>query len=878
MSSRPRVPALWSRLAGLSVPPTDRDSLLGDLEERFAGRSDARGQRAARRWYRRQALGLLLGVAPRRLLGFLRFVAAPGTARAAVRSLLRSPGASLACMATLAVGIAAPVGMFALADGTTSSLPGDPGDRVVRVSRADREGRVAMGFPWSVVEAWSEGAVGPGRPLADLAAFRSDGPLAVGGGEVAAVVDRGVYATPGLFRLLGVGPVVGRLYGDGVEGGWPAVLIREDLWEERFGRDPAVLGRVLRIDGTDHVVVGVLPRDFGFPVDHRLWMQPTGVGDDDWSVVGRLAPGAAAGAARERLAAAMPPDGPETDETNGRPPARQRSPEAALRVQRYTDAHFANDGGPETSRRIGLLSLILVLVTAMNVAAVMVARGVARSRETAVRMALGASRSQVMALTLTEGLVLAGGGGVLGLALGRAGLEAMVRYLVSQATIVPYWMDFGLGMRSVALAVLLTLLALAVAAVPSALRAWRTDLDHALRRRRHGGPAGRARLMTWALGLEVALSCVLLAVSGVVAEDALARLRTGADFPTEGVLTGRFVLDPPDYAGADRRRAFLAQLREALRADPSVLSASLTGALPGKEGVVVPAGPAGREAGPEGLAPAQVRSVDPAFFPVLGLSASAGRLFSDDDDPAGEPVAVVNQAFVRRHGLADDAPGRRIVVGGAGPGSGYLATVVGVVDDRGATPRASGQPALGVYLPLEQVPPPAVWLVVRTRGDESLFDVWQRAVAPLDPYLPLGDVLTLDETLRRGHGAATLFLSVFLGLGGMTLLVALVGLHGVHSFVLAGRVREIGVRRALGARRGQVLREGVRRGLRPVWAGALVGTAPGFWVARAALPVETEVWAWILAPALLVLASLIAVWRPTRRASRTDPMEVLRES
>ncbi|HZD06096.1 MAG TPA: ABC transporter permease, partial [Longimicrobiales bacterium] len=440
------------------------------------------------------------------------------------------------------------------------------------------------------------------------------------------------------------------------------------------------------------------------------------------------------------------------------------------------------------------------------------------------------------------------------------------------------WMDFSLGTRSVALAGLLAPLALAVAALPSALRSWRTDLDPALRLRPHGGGGGGARFMTWALGFEVALSCFLLAVSSAVVQDALAHLRTGADFPTQGVLTGRFVLEPPGYAGADQRRRFFAQLREALRSEPSVVSASLTSALPGKEGVVVPAGPAGGDPGPQGLHPAQLRSVDPAFFPALGVSAAAGRLFSDGDDAAGEPVAVVNEAFVRRYGMAEDAPGRRIVVGRPGPGGGYAATVVGVVDDRGVTPRAAGQPAPGVYLPLEQVPPSAAWLVVRTRSDASLFDVWQRAVAPLDPYLPLGDVLTLDETLRRGHGAATLFLSVFLGLGGMTLLVALVGLHGVHSFVLARRVREIGVRRALGARRGQVLREGVRRGLRPVWAGALLGATPGFWVARAVLPVETGVRTWVLAPALLVLASLIAVWRPTRRASRADPMEVLRES
>lgn len=870
MSARPRVPRLAGWLAGISVPAADRTAVLGDLEERFARRVEVDGVRTARRWYRTQALGLVLRVGSLRLLHSLPRAVAAGTGRTAIRSLLRSPGSSLAAAATLAAGVAAPVAMFALADGTTRALPGDPDDRVVRVSRVDRGGAVAMGFPWAVVEAWTEGAVGPGHALAELAAFRSGGPMAVAGGNAAATRERGVYATSAVFRLLEVAPVVGRLYGDDDEGGPPPVVIRDDLWDERFGRDPGALGQRLRIDGVDHVVVGVLPRGFGFPVDHRLWMQRRGGGGEAWSVVGRLGAGASAMVAREQLAGVAARAAPDlgTGE-EGMPPT--------LRVDRYTEAHFSHAREPEHTRRIGLVSLILVVLAAVNVAAVMIARGVARDRETAVRMALGARRSQIMALTLAEGALLAVAGGVVGLALGHAVLKLMVRYLTGQAVIVPYWMDFGLGSRSIMLAGLLALLALAVAGLFPALRASRTEPDRVLRLRPFGGPGGAARAMSLVVGLEVALSAFLLAVSSVVVDEALARLRTGADFDTEGLLTGHFVLEPPDHPDVDARRAFLSRLLDALRADPSVLSASLTSALPGKEGLRLPAGLAGPDPSPEGRPPAQVRSIEPGFLPLLGVSESSGRLFPDADAAPDEPVAVVNQAFVRRHDMvAGEMPGKRIVVG-LTPDSAWVVTVVGVARDRGVTPHTAGEPAPGVYLPIGQLTLPAVYLVVRTRDGTSLPRLWRRAVTPLDPYLPLGDVLTLRETLRRGHGAATLFMSVFLALGAVTLLVALVGLYGVHSFSLARRFREIGLRRALGARRGVVLRESVGRGLRPVWAGLILGTVPGFVVAGAVVPVEPGGLTYAVAPVVLLATSVLALWSPARGASHADPAETLRE-
>ena len=167
--------------------------------------------------------------------------------------------------------------------------------------------------------------------------------------------------------------------------------------------------------------------------------------------------------------------------------------------------------------------------------------------------------------------------------------------------------------------------------------------------------------------------------------------------------------------------------------------------------------------------------------------------------------------------------------------------------------------------------------MVRTRGGDPLLPLWHSTGATLDPYLPLGDVMSLDEALRRGHGAATLYLSVFLGLGIASLIVALVGLHGSQAFLVARRVREIGVRRALGAPAVQVMRESMRRGLRPVWIGLVLGVPPAFLAARSVVAVAPHFLTYLLPPLLLVLASVLALWGPTRRGSRADPMNALRD-
>ncbi len=860
-SSPPRL-ARW--IAEVSTPREDHAQVLGDLHERFVRRVASRGRPAAARWYWLQACGLGVSLIPRRVLNSIPRLIAPGTLRAAFRALLRSPQESGLAVVTLGIGIAAPTGMFALADGTTTSLPGDPDDRVVSVHLVDRAGRTNTTIPWQLFRVWNANASTSNGAHSSFGAYRLSDRVAVGGGDSSASRYRGAYATAGVFDLLQVRPLVGRIYPDGQHhGGLPAVLIREDVWEERFDRDPAAIGTVLRVDGADHVVFGVLPLGFGFPSDERIWIEPVRAETESWRVVGRLEEGMGSAAARENLAALL--ERIAEDEQ----PVPQR-----VELEGYTEAYFGRED--DTARRVGVVSLLLVLITAANVASIMLARGMARSRETSTRLAMGASRGQVVALVLTEVLLLAVAGTVLGLLAGRLALKGMVDYLTRQATVIPYWIEFGLGARSIGIAASLTLLALLVAGGVPAAHFSKVHAGDGLRPRGHLRRERGGRVMATVVGLEIALSCFLLSLSGFIVGESTTTLRRGASFATDGVLTGQFVLERADYPDPAARRVFFKRLSEKMRSDPDVREVSLASALPGKEGMVDRVRVANIDVESDRPPLAQVRMVDRAFFRTLGLTVAEGRSFSSEDRADAPPVSVVNRAFARERGIDGEALGREITVGPANNGEALEATIVGVVDDGGVTPYRRSGPSPGVYLSIAQVSPRAAYLMVKAEGGVPLLQLWRENAASIDPYLPLGPVMTLEESLRRGRGAATLYLAVFMGLGAASLLVALVGLYGSQSSMLARRVREIGVRRAVGAGTAQVVGQSMLIGLRPAWVGLAVGVPAGILAARGVITATPHPITYLLPPFLLVGASVVALWRPARRAAMTDPMEVLR--
>lgn len=868
--SRACPPWLAARLAGMCAPPSERDALIGDLEERFVCRARSRGRARAGRWYWGQAIGLAVALLPRRIASAFRSMVAPGTVRSAVRSLVRSPISSLVATGTLAIGIAAPTTMFGLLSGITGSLPGDPEDRVVLVNLFERETGTTVAVPWHVFEAWREQATGPARALSSIAAFQSDAGVSVGGGDAYASRYKGLYATSELFRILGVTPIAGRIYGeDELNDGIPAMLIRADVWEERFDRDPGVIGQTLRVDGERHVIVGVLPEDFGFPNDYVVWMEPSIGSDPNWSVLGELHGDGTPTVAMEQLAsivAALPKL------------ERSTSDVPLVRVEAFTKAYWG-----KTDEEIAMLvriSILLMVVAAASVASIMLARGVVRMNETAVRLALGGTRGQVMAHLILEVVILAACGAALGLLVGYGALQALVRNVATYAVVIPYWMNFGIGWPSVLLALTLSFLAVIVSGGIPALRASNVNLESALRSGANAGHKGSVRLMRFIVGVEVTLSSTLLMVTGVAIETAILSQDRGIEFTADGVLTGRLALEEFDYPTEEDRRELATRFLDAVRAHPSVTQASLSTVLPGMAGSSRRVGLAEAPGGVAVAPRAQVRVVDPGFFSMFGLDVSIGRILSASDAGESERVAVVNEAFVRQRLTQGEALGRLIEVE-LTAGTPYTARIVGVVEDPGVTPFSQGRASPGVYLTLSQYLPRGISVMSTTKAGTSGLQVWNQSLATIDPNLPIGQVLTMNEVLSRAQSNSRR--NNFIGgtFGVLALLLSLVGLNGVHAFLMERRTREIGIRRALGADSARVLRENLLRGLRPVWIGLALGLGAGILLLRVMVgntlgPELSPVLSYILTPTIVIAASVLAIWSPTRGASRADPLEALK--
>lgn len=874
MSARP--PRWSSRLAGWATPASDRESVLGDLQERFQRRAERAGVPAARRWYRRQAVILAVALVPRRLGAALAGLAVPGTLRGAVRSLVRSPSTAALALATLTVGVAAPSAVFGLLGGFTSSLPGDENGRIVALEVVAPSAGGAPALPWSAVATWAETTAGPAGPFEALAAFRSDGGVAVAAEGAWAARYPAAWMSADAFRVLDVEPVAGRLYRNGERvGGLPAALVSEAIWADRFDRDPGALGRTLRIDGVDHVVVGVLPADFGFPVDQRVWMEPDPDAPASWQAVARLAPDVTTQAAEERLTALVGAQPEFAAMASG--PANLRA-----RVEPYAAAHWGDD--TEGMAQFLAISVLLLVVAAVNVANIMLARGARRADETTVRLALGGSRLQVMLPLLAEVAVLAGIGSMLGLAVGRAALDAMVGHITRNGIEMPYWMDFSDGSASVLFAAGMAVLAAMVSGLVPALRTSKLDAHGALRVRSDAGPGGSARLMTAVVGVEVAVSCTLLLFCGVAVADAVASERKGLEFPTRGVATGRLVLEDFDYPDGEARLRLAHGFLDALRARPEVEAAALTTSIPGTARGSRPVALEGVDELSGDPPSAVVRTVDPGFFEMMAVEPTAGRLLAASDGPGTPIVAVVNRGFAVSRSADANPVGRRITWRGD-DGEPTSATIVGVVDDRGVTPDERGSPTAGVYFAWAQHSPDVLRpLTVLRNPGTPVPDVWREVLAALDPNLPLHDVRTLDEELARDRSGSTLVVALFGAFGAFALLLSVVGLHGVHAFLMAGRTRELGVRRALGAPTGRLLRQSLTKGLRPVGVGLLVGFAAGWALVRTSTVLGTDLEsglayrvAMVTVPLLLLATSALAVWWPTRRASNTDPAAVLRE-
>jgi len=811
-------------------------------------------------------------VSRRPLMGFLTH-----DLRDAMRALIRTPGYTALVVLTLALGIGANTAIFSLLDALLfKPLPYAEPDRLVQVNERHPSGGWNTVAPANFLD-WQRMA----RSFVALEARANRGYALLDGGMPEEL--RGARVSAGYFTLLGTVAAVGRTFvpADGEAGAPCAAVISHRLWTSRFGADPAVVGQPLRFSGETCMLVGVLPPDSVFDrgsldVYTPLVFAPGAASRTSHflTVIGRLAPGVTVEQARLEMADLAA-------RINAANPGVLRGWSATADPLR--DFIVRTDNRRLVWVLAGAVGLVL-LVACVNIAGLVLSRTAARSREVAVRMALGAGRWRVFRALVVETLVLSTCGAALGFVVGQWLLAAFTAFAPA-GTLPPEAMAALDGRALAFTAAVAVFTGLAAGTLP-AWQGARGGVAAALRAGGRGASGSRttSRLHSALLVAEVALAMVLVTGAALLVVSFLRLTGVDPGFDSSGVMTARIALPDTRYKTPESHAAFFAELLARLRDVPGVSHASAVTSLPLGGWLF------GTTFTIDGIPPsstptsAHIQHVSGDYAGTLGLRVVEGRAILDADDANQPRVVMVNETFARRFLAGQPAIGRQLVLDAGSDAAAPRWEIVGVLRD--VKTGGLGDPALHtpeIYVSFRQVPAPAMFVAVRAASGtpEALLPGIRARVAAIDPELPLGRVAAMDSLIGssvRSQRFRTAVVSAFALLAG---LLACLGVYAVRSQAMHARRREVGIRLALGATPRQVLKMTVAQGLRLVAAGLALGLGGALVLSRFIEP-------WLFdtpaadpamlaaATAALGAAGLAASWVPARRAANTNPLATLR--
>jgi putative ABC transport system permease protein len=795
--------------------------------------------------------------------------------RYAMRGLRRNPGLTLVGTGMLTLGLSASTAVFSIFQAALlRPLPFPESDRLVelwetRQQRGINQASFAEANFWDVRT--------QNRSFEEVAASVYYEANLTGIGPAEKVT--GAAITAGFFRTLGVSPVLGRDFSyDEVRAGFDndVAILGNRFWRSRFGADPHILGRTLRLNDRAYIVVGILPA--GEPWLNNQIYVPFGYRPDanrsswEFTVIGRLARGVSAETARadlQRIAAGLEQAHPKHDKGIG------------MRLE-SSSTWIARDN---TRRALSVLLgavTFLLLIACLNIANLLLARGTARQREIAIRTALGASRMRLVRFVMMESILLSAFGAAVGVALAHAALG-----VIRTADIrgIPRLADADLNLWVLGFAVLTALLTGLLAGLAPALQAPAHRIAAVLRDGdRQTGSRSQGRLRTALVTSEVALSFVLLVCAGLLIRSFTQLIRVDRGFQTENRLV--FSVNMPDsYWKKGVGKQFLDRFFERFSSVPEVLAAGavshrpVEGGDPGM-GIDSPA-QTGRAAPWAGW-----RVVSPGYFRAIGLPMLRGRAFEESDKPVwaepGQPVptrrVVISERLATLIFPNEDPIGKHVLLW---KGQGNMdAEVIGVVGDSRERGPASG-PTRVVYLPYGVNALPSEF-VVHTRGNPiALVPTVRSIAASLDSNLPVSDVRSFEEVVHRSvapQRLSAILLGVF---SGLALLLATIGIYGVLSYSMSRRTAEIGLRVALGASRRDILGMTIGQGMRPALLGIVLGLVAAWWLSRYLATLlfgvkPFDAVTYFAGAALILATALAACYLPGRRATRIDPSLALR--
>jgi putative ABC transport system permease protein len=792
--------------------------------------------------------------------------------RYATRTMKRSPAFTAIVVATLALGIGANTAIFSIVDHVLlRPLPFPEQDRLVAVySRFAPVNQERGAF--SVADFLDLRA--QIKSLDRFSAY-TYGRSTLTGVEQPEVI-KGAGVTISFFSVLGAKPLLGRTFLEGEDKpkGPRVAVLSENLWRRVFSSDPKIAGRSLILDGVSLTVVGVMPAGFSFPQEGiDLWQlmaftPPTLRFPFFLQGVARLKPGVTLRQAQSELNAIAP---------------------SIERTDPKTYSHLSFPLYPLREGMVGTIRLALLvmlgsvgmvlLIAAVNVANLLLARAAAREREIAIRMSIGASRIRVVRQLLTESLLLALAGGIAGVSLAVWG----VRYVrtLSVASI-PRVEEVHIDIRVLAFTLLISILSGVLFGLAPALETLRFRMHESLKQNERGGMGSGARRLRNALVMaEIALSFLLLTGAGLLMRSFLKLENVDPGFRPDNLLSASLSPSMKKYPDDAKNNALYRQVEDKLRALPGVESVALTQTLPPNgvgwmEGFRIEGRPL-----PEGTMnpPVPLATIRPGYFKTLGIPRLQGRDFDDHDLPSSQPVAIISATMARRYFPNQNPIGKRLMMGWSLPNEPWR-EIVGVVGD---TPYRGldEDPEAVYYLPLSQLTGGSFFVVVRAANAASLASALRSTIWSIDNEIPISNVRTMEQAMSASV-AQPRFRTVLIGtFGAVALLLAAIGIYGVVSYAVTQRTREFGIRMALGARHRDVIVSVISSSAVLLLIGLTVGLAASLALTRVLSTLLFQIGpkdplTFIGASSVLTLIALLASIIPAHRATQIDPVNALR--
>ena len=796
--------------------------------------------------------------------------------RFGLRTLAKNPVFTLVAVIALSLGIGVNAIVFTLTNTVIlKGFPFDKNDRIVymgsrNVTRSDQFGPVS----YADFRDWRKQA----RSFVGMAAA-SGAQVNLTDNNGLPETHRAAEMTANSFYLIGQKPLIGRDFRSEDEAiGAPQVMILTyGLWERRYGKDVSIIGRTVKLNGVPTTIIGVMPKGMTFPFDGDLWFPLVPTADSEKRELrnliafGRLAVGATLESARAEM---------ETVAHNLATAYPVTNQNFAPVVWSYNRFYV---GTQITTIFLAMLVAVsfVLLIACANVANLLLARAVSRSREISIRIAVGATRWRLVRQLLIESLILAAAAGVLGWLLGLWGVH--IFDVVTTPFGKPSWMIFSMDYRVFAYLAAISLGSSLLFGLVPALRLSKLDILSGLKDGGRGASEGHhsKRLSSLLVIGEMALAIVLLAGAGLMIRSFLNVYRASLGVNTKNVLTLRLILPQAKYAQPNDQVFFHEHLKTSLESIPGVERVAIANFLPTGGSTPIPYEFEGAPVDASRRATLSAVVITSDYFRVMGVAALQGRFFTDSDGVAGPQVAIVNQRFAAKFWPGEDPLGKRLRLFSGATAQPWL-TVVGVVPNIVQNDIAPRQIDPLIYLPYRERPQADMAVVALTRVPPvTLGTAFRREIQSIDPDLPIYNLWTMQQRLERNYWFYRAMGVLFVVFAGIALLLASIGLYAVMANSVGQRTQEMGLRMALGATARNLLRLVFVTGMRQVAIGLAIGALASFAMMRvlksalvAVSPADPATF--VIATAMLVLAAALGCYIPARRAMRVDPLVALR--